>query len=233
MGFSVNVQKQDLYLENGSWTVPYGATAVTFECWGGGGSGAQSDGFGGGGGGGGGGAYAKKIVFSVQSGSDYKIIVGSGGKNSNGQPSYVLPPGESSISNCICVAYGGYGGTNQSAGMTCISGSIGDIVYSGGTGGDGIKETMNDYGGGGGEGAGTTSNGNNAVDRIGGTGGNGGDGGNGYLTSPTTTAESGDDYGGGGGGGMSTTAGHGGDGKVIVTYDIIENQLLNITAAYF
>lgn len=58
-------------------------------------------------------------------------------------------------------------------------------------------------------------------------------GGDMYKCSPTTTAESGDDYGGGGGGGMSTTAGHGGDGKVIVTYDIIENQLLNITAAYF
>jgi len=229
MPTSYKIERTNTYLTNSDWIVPYGVTSVTFECWGGGGSGSQSDGSGGGGGGGGGGAYAKKILNNIKSGDSYKIKVGSGGRDSNGTSSYILGPGETLESESVCCAKGGYGGSLVSTGGTCISGSIGDVVFSGGTGGDGTRYEMeSDYGGGGGEGAGIHSNGNNASNRIGGTGGDGGNGGNGYLTTPTTQAEDGYEYGGGGGGGVGTPSGDGGNGKVVVSFDIIENEILCI-----
>jgi Secretion system C-terminal sorting domain len=198
---------------SGSWICPAGYTAViTVEAWGGGGGSSSTTSRQGGGGGG---AYAQKTSFSVSEGT-FVVTVGPGGNLSSGG-------GASSFDALVSAAGGGSSSTNTTSGAGGLaSASIGDITFSGGTGGIPAGGTA---GGGGGGGSATSlangSNGSPSVAGIGGAGGTGeGAGGKGANTTGVNPAIAGTAPGGGGGGKASTTNitnAAGAPGRVIVT----------------
>ena len=183
-----------------TWTVPTGATSISYLIVGGGGGGggarqaANSPNLGGGGGGAGG--VVLSSTFSTTGGTSITLTVGTGGSGgavgANGTAG-----GASSFtysSTTITSNGGGAGaGSNDVSGPTTLSGDGGsNSSFSGGA---------NDWDGGGG-GAGAGANGSAGID-IGGQGGTGGAGGAGVsnaLLGSTTF------YGGGGGGGGTPSA---------------------------
>ena len=201
------------------WTVPAGVTTLTsVECWGGGGG--TSSWYGDGYGGGGGGAYAKKLNVAVTPGSSINYSIGSGGtspSNANGTDG-----GDTwFVSNATVLAKGGKAGlkdnTNWLGGAGGAAGSsIGDVVYSGGSGGN----TQSGSGAGGGASATPTGAGGNGANATSGSPGNGGDapgggagGTKGTNGAPPVAGTAGADNangGGGGGGGGGRTGGSGG-----------------------
>ena len=217
-----------------TWICPANVHSVQVQCWGGGGAGGSAKRGTSNtatGGGGAGGAYAKLNYYAVDPGVTYFLSVGDGGISSLVDGAAV--PGGDTWFNSVnspsstVLAKGGAGGvtavtTNSdkfgAGGVGPATGSIGDVVFRGGSG---ANATTNSYGGGGGGSAGTAANGvtptaNSGLGAIAVTGGgNGGDpnpssGANANGSSPTTPP-------GGGGGGArsgSTTARSGGSGAV-------------------
>ena len=220
-----------------TWICPANVHSVQVQCWGGGGAGGSAKrgtSSAATGGGGAGGAYAKLNYYAVDPGATYFLSVGDGGISSLVDGAAV--PGGDTWFNSVnspsstVLAKGGAGGvtavtTNSdkfgAGGVGPATGSIGDVVFRGGSG---ANATTNSYGGGGGGSAGTAANGvtptaNSGLGAVavtgGGNGGNGGNpnpssGANANGSSPTTPP-------GGGGGGAksaSTTARSGGSGAV-------------------
>lgn len=218
----ISMGQSQTFTSSGTFTVPPGVTTIIVECWGGGGAGGgTATNNARGGGGGAGGAYAKKTL-SVTSGSNYTVNVGgatAGGTTagSTGNPSWF---GTTST----VYAQGGAGGEapnggTVSGGTGSSAGSIGDIVYAGGSGANGTSSAS----GGGGGGAGSTGAGGNASGTTAGTGTtlNGGNGGSGLTT--RGNGNPGQNYGGGGSGAYvnnntNRSGGSGAQGLVIVSY---------------
>ncbi len=206
------------FTSNGSFSVPKGVTQITVECWGAGGRGATMT-SNGRGGGGGGGAYARSVI-SVTPETSYNVTIGAGGSGAT------LNGGNTIFGSNVVVAAGGAGVANNTpsgaAGGTLI-GSIGDVTFAGGAGGDAVNSGSVATGGGGG-GAGSSGAGGNA---SGGTEGigkteNGGNGGAGH-NSNNTVGNNGVNYGGGGSGakrnsGTNRNGGSGAPGLVRVTW---------------
>jgi len=186
------------------WTCPAGVTSVQVECWGGGGAGYETTTSYPGAGSGG--AYSKKNSLIVVPGNTYTYVVG-------GQSTDTYFKSTSDV-----LAKAGVNGVYQgtvSGGQA--SDGVGDVKYSGGSGG-----YQNFDGWGGGSSAGTAANGNSASGIPGATaptgGGNGGRGFNG-----STNAGAGVQPGGGGGSSYNNNpAGAGATGKIVLTY-IIES----------
>ncbi len=229
------------------WTVPVGVTSFRVQVWGGGGAGGYARANNGAsaycaGGGGSGGAYASSIFTGTLSSSynlsrgaatavtgsttaDNTVMTGSAGNPSwFGSTSTVFAPG-------------GNGGTGRytdanvtisgAGGAAVTTGAIGQLVYYGGAGANGVGSTRS---GGGGGSAGTGSNGNPAstTNTNGGaavTGG--GAGANGRSTSGAGTGATGVGGGGGGAYSIGTTfrlGGNGAAGQIIITYILIQTQ---------
>ncbi|MBU6159053.1 MAG: InlB B-repeat-containing protein, partial [Bacteroidetes bacterium] len=225
-----------------SWTVPANVNSIRVECWGGGGAGGSAMGyysFGFGttkafsaiAGGGAGGAYARINTFFVAPGGIVNYSIGAGGISSvmNG----VANPGGDTwfSSNSTILAKGGAGAlslvcSSSSGNLRCSSGwgtsngSIGDVVYAGGSGASGST-----YSGGGGSSAGTSSKGNDASNANGAAAVTGGGiGGDGRTASNGNGVAPGSGNGGGGGGAWASSdeiqrlGGSGASGKIIITY---------------
>jgi hyaluronate lyase len=245
------------YKSSTTWVCPTNVTAVQVECWGGGGVGGSAIRGTGGfatGGGGAGGAYAKCNSYSVVPGTTYYINVGAGGVSSTNNLATV-PGGDSWFANgslTNCLAKGGAGGQSVVAngmdvfgdgGTGTTNGSIGDVLWAGGSG---AKSSSTGVGGGGGGSAGTASAGNAPASTINGAGATavvpGGGGGGNANPSP---GNSGDGQsptgvpGGGGGGARSSSAslqrkgGTGAAGQVIVTLIIKANSTISISGGSF
>lgn len=205
-----NQQSTGLNVQNNytfSAPIPACATNITGEAWGGGGGGGGTSSLGGHGGGGGGGGYIK-LVFSTGTGNVSGQVGGGGkrgesGSNSgaNGGQSYVAYNG-TTIS-----AYGGIGGTYRGPLGGTDNNASGD---GGGTSGNGNINTKGSSGGSAGGGTGG----------AGGAGANGGSGGS--VETSTGVGRNGCSPGGGGssGYGFSEPAGHGGGGRVILSFTL-------------
>jgi len=233
-----------------TWVCPANVTAVQVEAWGGGGAGGSAlrtatNGSVQYGGGGAGGAYAKKTNYPVTPGATYYINVGVGGANNSSVNDTTVPGGESwfnsvnSANLALVLAKGGAGGESAIGsssttryglgGVGAVSGSIGDVLYAGGSGAAGADSSA----GGGGSGAGIAANGITATNNLGAIaplgGGNGG-------TGPTTnSAVGGNGFGPGGGGsgaratGTLNAGGVGGAGQIILTVQSIAKASQVIT----
>lgn len=190
-------------------------TRMTFEVWGGGGRGGGKDSGSGGGGGGGGGAYARKTIDLVE-GDRIDIVVGAGGgvgSDINGGISEVK------LNNSVFLkAAGGKGvvnNTNVGGAGGAVEDCEGDIIRSGGNGGN----VSGSNGGGGGSSGGPAANGENASGSTGGIAPpNGGNGANGRTSAGHGV--DGSPPGGGGGGASRPLAainrrgGNGGPGRL-------------------
>jgi len=232
-----------------TWICPAGLTNVQVECWGGGGAGgwaSKNDTTNGtvGCGGGAGGAYAKKNSYSVTPGNTYYVNVGRGGVSviTDGATG---PGGDSwfnsaTTPSAAIIAKGGAGAlskrtsgsqtsnTSGSGATGTVAGSAGDVVYAGGSGGNGAIQN----GGSGGGSGGTVSagmNGTNATTTAGTqvlgaaavTGG--GPGGDGSIGTAAGFAPVNPPGGGGGGSRSASTSqtlngGSGSAGQVVLTY---------------
>jgi hypothetical protein len=233
---------------NTAWICPANVTSIQIECWGGGGAGgsaletvaSSTVQYGGGGAGG---AYAKKSNYAVIPGTTYYINAGGGGIGATGTltNNVKVPGGDSWFSDSnsasgIILAKGGAGGscavgnsgsTSYGAGGSgTANGSLGDIVFAGGSGAT-TTSTSYGYAGAGGTSGGTNANGNNGVANSG-TGATavtgGGNGGNPNATSGSSGPGQSPTLppGGGGGGARSgsvsnKTGGNGATGQVILT----------------
>ena len=220
----------------GTWTKPTGVTSVTVECWGGGGGGGGATSAPAAGAGGGGGQYAKKIITysSAQQSISYNIgTSGTGGTSVGGNGA------DSTWETNIVIAKGGTGGQanaidggpSVSGGLGNVNGSVGDLIYFGGNGFDGVTidigAGVQPFSGGGGGGAGSTASGSTPTTSIGGLatlefGGSGGDGGSSEASS---NGLAGNVYGGGGGGaskisGTNRSGGNGAQGLIRVSYQV-------------
>jgi hypothetical protein len=206
----------DTFTSSSTWTCPAFVTAVRARCWGGGGSG-------GGitvlpsptslsGGGGAGGAFAETLAIPVVPGNTYTVTVGavrtgSTGSGAAGNDTWFL-------SNTTVLAKGGPGGTSPVAaggsglgGAGTTTGSIGDNVFAGGSGGTGLANSTSLTGpGGGGAGSGAAGSAGSGTAGGGGGSASGGSGGNGGTTAGAGAAGSVD--GGGGAGAFGTVASH-------------------------
>ena len=210
------------FSSSGSWTAPAGVTSVTVEAWGAGGAGGGATGNPAEGGGGAGGQYAKKTL-TVVPGTRYAVVIGAGGGGAKGDGA---AGGDSSFAATSVVAKGGAGGTaatNGVAGSGSTTGGVGDIVYAGGSGANGVAFWTSCYdGGAGGGGAGSGGAGGNASGNAGGTGtATGGGAGASALYEGNGVAGS---SAGGGGGGACTqrktdrSGGAGGNGMLRINY---------------
>ena len=227
------------YTNSATWVCPSNVTSVQIECWGAGGAGGSANKLSSTalGGGGAGGAYAKMYSYPVTPGTTYYLNVGSGGVPESASTitnNTSVPGGDSwfNSSNAPSInilAKGGAGGNAVTSGpglggTGSTNGSLGDLVYAGGSGAAGYSTTL---GGGGGGSGGTSSAGNSATN--GSTNGatavtGGGNGGN-----PNTSGSSGVGQtpsippGGGGGGSRAGSSGsfylggNGAAGRVIIT----------------
>jgi len=210
------------FLASVEFIIPEGVTSIFVEAWGKGGNGgmARTSGtYRAAGGGGAGGQYANGQISVIPGETAYIII--------NTASSYF---GVKSNQKYIRAMAGANGGTatmtntsnNGAGGLGSIIYGVGDIVYKGGNGFDGVFATN---GGAGGGGAGSTMNGSNASSGNisgGATYESGGAGGRG-SSSTTMNGNLGAGYGGGGGGGLcqgsvTRIGGIGGIGTVIISY---------------
>jgi len=222
-----------------TWLCPSNVTSVQIQCWGGGGAGGSAIKTSGTAlsGGGAGGAYAKVNSYSVTPGTTYYLNVGAGG---SAQPTNAItnnssvPGGDSwfnstNVSSTNILAKGGNGGASVTGGTGAggtgtTNGSIGIILYPGGSGASGYSTTQ---GGGGGGSAGTTSAGNSATN--GSTSGatavvGGGNGGNPNASGSSQPGQTPTLPPGGGGGGaragttgLANLGGNGASGQVVIT----------------
>ena len=137
-----------------TWVCPANVTAVQVECWGAGGAGGSAQRVGAlgavqYGGGGAGGAYAKVTSYPVVPGSTYYINVGTCASNTSSAAGTAIAGGDSWFSSSnsssgLILAKGGAGGTNAignttttayaTGGTGSTSGSIGNVLYAGGSG---------------------------------------------------------------------------------------------------
>lgn len=244
------------YKATTAWVCPANVTAVQVEAWGAGGAGGSAQRVGASGtvqygGGGAGGAYAKVTRYPVVPGSTYYINVGTCASNTSSAAGTAIAGGDSWFSSSnsssgLILAKGGAGGTNAignttttayaTGGTGSTSGSIGNVLYAGGSGANGSQTNATGFGGagGGGSGAGSSTNGTTTTNCVGATaplgGGNGG-------TGPTTGSLSGTDGfapGGGGAGsrnssGTVTAGASGGPGQIILTVQSIAKADQTIT----
>lgn len=212
----------ETFPSTGSWQAPAGVTSVTVQLWGGGGTGGPATGTASGAGGGAGGQYVIKIC-TVIPGNTYTVTVAAVATSATGA---VVNGNDSWFdSAAVAIAKGGAGGAQatgatSNGGTGSTAGGIGDTVFAGGSGGNGVSSTQS---GGGGGGAGSTGNGGAGSGATAGTGTatGGGDGGAGVSTA--NTRNNGNSFGGGGSGGLSSSAadrrgGDGGAGQVILTW---------------
>ncbi len=217
-----------------SWTVPTGVVAIKIETWGGGGRGGTRTSSNGGAGGGGGGAYASSMI-AVTPGQTYYYRVGAGSSTTAaGLNSWFRATTSTSNNptNPIVLATGGNSVLNNSttgANGGAASGCTGEIVLSGGNGGNGTTGGSGYSGGGGAGGGGNASGANEGTNAAG-----GGTGANGH-TSGGADGLQGSIPGGGGSGGRANNntdraGGSGGDGRVMITaymdYDGDDTQAL-------
>jgi len=216
--------ESNVITSSGTFNVPANTCQIIVECWGGGGAGGGANIDWTEGGGGAGGSYARKTLNPPFDAS-YTVNVGAGatgttGNGGTGNPSWfgststVYAQGGAGGTAATSSGGGGTGGTGSSA--SCI----GDQVYRGGHGTNGVYNQAQGAGGGG---AGSAGNGGDA---SGGTGGSGtalygGNGGNGVNWN--THGSPGSIYGGSGSGGRrgwdgnNRTGGNGANGLVVVT----------------
>jgi hyaluronate lyase len=236
-----------------TWVCPANVTAVQVEAWGAGGAGGSA--IRGTskvavGGGGAGGAYARLNSFPVVSGRTYYINIGAGGVSSTTNLATV-PGGDSwfnsnNVTSTLVLAKGGAGGqsivnttvdTFGTGGTGTITGSIGNLLFAGGSG---ATSATNAFGGGGGGSAGTASAGNVPASTTNGLGSvkvdGGGNGGNANATSGSSgdgQSPTGSPGGGGGGARSSSTTqkygGTGAAGQVIITVQSIAKASQTIT----
>jgi hypothetical protein len=233
------------FAASSSWTCPAGVTSVTAECWGGGGAGGAAfrntvSGTNTTGGGGAGGAYAKKVISGLIPNNTYTVTVGAGGVSVAGAADGTSVPGGDSWFNSAStvLAKGGAGGVARkgaglvgSGGVGSTAGSIGDVLFAGGSGSSGTGATS---GGGGGGSAGSAITGITAAGFTGAAAvTNGGPGGNGTTTIANGFAPV-SGPGGGGGGARANNAtkagGAGSPGQVVLTFTSGSPAPLNYTA---
>ena len=225
----------------GTWICPANVKFVQVQSWGGGGAGGSAKRSSSGstqyGGGGAGGAYAKKNSYQVTPGATYYINVGTGGSNSSGTNG-TTAAGLNSWINSVnsepsgagnCLAKGGAGGASAvgsgtstqfgAGGTGTATGSIGDIIYAGGSGATTTSTTNGYAGAGGGSGgtaiigiSGTANSGTGATAVTG--GGNGGNSGSSSGSGPGVTPATAPGGGGGGAKSASNTLQNGGTGAV-------------------
>jgi hypothetical protein len=225
IAFSCSLSAQITFTSSGTFVVPPGVENMTVELVGPGGNGASN-----GGGGGGGGAYAS-AVYEVTPGTNYSVVVGTGGSGLATSISALGisagAGGNATITPNPNIGGGGQGGVAQG----------GDVNRNGGPGGGGYYTY---FGGGGGGAAGPMANGGVGGNTIVWTGGNcltpggaagvgggspAGDGGKGAgFTDNNCTvsnpAANGQSYGGGGGGGngIGSAVGIGGGGYCRISW---------------
>ena len=219
----------------GNWTKPLGVTQVIVECWGGGGAGggvaAILDATAAGGGAGG--QYARSLLTYTSPSITIPYIVAA---STAGTVNSGADGADTSWNRIDVYAEGGGGGQKglnpqgvvAQPGMPVSSSTTGQIVYSGGFGGEGYYVTFTGRfaSGGGGGGAGSVQPGNDGVGISGGAGGveSGGTGGSGNNSAGVPSAGgAGTTYGAGGaggagGGGTSANGGSGAQGLIRLTY---------------
>jgi hypothetical protein len=206
---------------SGTWTAPSNLTGtVIVKVWGPGVDGHTAGLLGGAGGGGG--AFSQLNAFAATPSSSYTVTVGT-------RQSYVTAGTSDSWfdATSTCLAQGASAGTGGHSGS-----GVGDVVYSGGNGG---AAGGGSAGAGGGSSAGTGSNGNNGTASSGATPGVGGaaptGGGAGGDGSPPSGNASSAPGGGGGGAAVSGSTGAAKDGRVEITYDVLEHVTEAASAA--
>lgn len=234
-----------------TWVCPANVTAVQVEAWGAGGAGgsAQRKDASGAvqyGGGGAGGAYAKKLSYPVVPGNTYYINVGTCSSNFASTNGVAVAGSDSwfnssnNTDSLLIKANGGAGGNSAvgdttstayaTGGLGTTNGSIGNVLYAGGSGANGVSG----FAGGGGSGAGYATNGVSATSNVGATapegGGNGGTG----PTSGSLSGTTGFAPGGGGAGsrnssGTVTAGASGGSGQIILTVQAVAKIPQTIT----
>jgi len=227
-----------------TWVCPENVTAVQVVAWGAGGAGGGAQRVGASGtvqygGGGAGGTYAKLTSYPVMPGSTYYINVGTCASNTSSTAGTAIAGGDSWFNSSdspsgLILAKGGAGGVNAignttttayaTGGLGTTNGSIGNVLYAGGSGANGSQTNATGFGGagGGGSGAGSSTNGTSTTNCVGATapagGGNGGTG----PTSGSLSGTNGFAPGGGGAGsrnssGTVTAGASGGSGQIILT----------------
>lgn len=211
---AAHAQESQTFSDPGThtFTVPDNVTEITVEVWGGGGRGGNVNDNNTAAGGGGSGAYGRSVL-SVQPGQQFSLSVGAGSTSPN------QSGGNSSFGSPAVVAAGGGGSVsvNTSAGGSAGAALAGDVTTPGNPGGDGETGGSNRRGGAGG----TAPDG---LEVAGGTGGAPGQGG--QDGSPGGAP-------GGGGGGAATgtgqitprTGGAGGNGRVEITYEVVDDAV--------
>jgi hypothetical protein len=211
----------DQYTANGTWTCPSGIYFAKIECWGAGGSGGVSSRGGGRGGGGSGGNYSSVISVPVVPNTTYTVTVGIGG---SGNRSSWFNTTSTVIATGGVNGQSRYSGDNPAygtGGVSTSNGCIGDIIYTGGNGGNGVDNGS----GAGGGGAGSNGLGGNASSNTAGSGTANFGGAGAAGVSPAASGLTGSNYGGGGSGGANSDiqlstrfGGIGGNGLVRITY---------------
>lgn len=234
-----------------TWVCPANITAVQVEAWGAGGAGGSAQRVGASGavqygGGGAGGAYAKKLTYLVVPGNTYYINVGTCSSNFASTNGVAVAGSDSwfnsstNTDSLLILAKGGAGGNSAvgnttstayaTGGLGTTNGSIGNVLYAGGSGANGVSG----FAGGGGSGASYATNGVSATSNVGATapegGGNGGTG----PTSGSLSGTTGFAPGGGGAGsrnssGTVTAGASGGSGQIILTVQAVAKIPQTIT----
>ena len=214
------------------WEAPAGVTEVFAECIGGGGAGGGAQGNPSTGGGGAGGNYAAKTI-AVTPGNLYAVVVAQvvAGTQTNGAQG-----NSSTFNGTSVVATGGPGGTfsgtnntNGAGAVADTTGCVGDTIYAGGSGGQGIFTSGSGFSGSGGGGAGSTGAGESSSGDLpggAGTADGGGDGASGVGNNSAGSA--GNQAGGGGSGGKANNntnrnGGAGAAGWARLTWEEVEN----------
>ena len=232
-------------------------TAVQVEAWGAGGAGGSAQRvpatntvqYGGGGAGG---TYAKVSSYPVVPGNTYYINVGTCSSNFASTNGVAVAGADSwfnsstNTNSLLIFAKGGAGGNSAvgnttstayaTGGLGTTNGSIGNVLYAGGSGANASQTTAvaGTGAGGGGSGAGPSANGTTTTTCVGATapigGGNGGTG----ATSGSLSGTAGSAPGGGGGGsrnssGSVTAGASGGTGHIILTVQALAKADQSIT----
>ncbi|GAB1451512.1 hypothetical protein MASR2M47_15680 [Draconibacterium sp.] len=198
-----------------TFTIPPGVTSISVEAWGSGAGGNNNTNRGGGGG-----AYAGNYTLSVTAGTTYTVTVGAGAAVGTGDN------GQASSFGSVIIAAGAVGANGGT-----IAASTGSVRRAGGNGG---SSSGNGGAGGGGSagGGGNGGNGGGTSNNTGGVGGTAGSAGSGTAGATggaggnrNNNGDNGNYPGGGGGerGESGTSSGGGGDGRVILNWNIADD----------